>query len=69
MRVGEGGRVASPPEAGPSRALPQKPERTAKGLDCRLLSPRKIVHGASHRSHCVGGIWMAVHGVVDFVSN
>ena len=35
--------AASPPEAGPSRAPPQKPERTAKGADCRLgiVIPKK----------------------------
>ena len=35
--------AASPPEAGPSRAPPQKPERTTKGADCRpqIVIPEK----------------------------
>ena len=44
--------AASPPEAGPSQAPPQKPERTG---GWGLLSLRKTAHGASHVNHYVGG--------------
>ena len=35
--------AVSPPEAGPSRAPPQKPERTTKGVDCGpgIVIPKK----------------------------
>ena len=41
--------VASPPEAGPSRALPQKPERTMKGAD----QGPGIVIPEKNCAHCV----------------
>ena len=58
--------AALPPEAGPSRAPPQKPERT---MGQGLSSPRKFVHSASHGSCYVGGTQTDGHGVVDYVDN
>ena len=58
--------VASPPEAGLSQAPPQKPEWT-RGWGS--LSQRRIVHGASHGKHYVGGTQRGAHGVVNIVDN
>ena len=63
--------AALPPEAGPSRAPPQKPERTAKGVDRGqgLSSLKRIAHVVSHGRHFVSGTQRGAHRVVDYVDN